>query len=124
MRLSRHAWAFAAVAAAALSVPVFVAAGGCTAQVRAQVDRDDIHSNVRQMSFAVDLETPEDCANVQVDFVSTERLFNGEEITSTLRGAVTVRTWKSYKATYEFDKDSEVVDWRFEVARCAVCGGA
>jgi peptide methionine sulfoxide reductase MsrB len=73
--------------------------------------------------FAVEVDTKEACAKVYVDAVTTERLFDGEEITSTHRGWRKVANHtSSYKVNYRIAKDTTLVDAKFKVARCVVCG--
>ena len=123
MRRSRHVLrgVLAAAAIAALA-PNFVSAKDCSAEVRARLTRDEVREEVRAMTFMVDVDTREDCAKVYVDFTSTERLFDGEEITTTRRGWRKATGSITYKVDYPFAKDSTVVDWKFKVASCVVCG--
>lgn len=110
------------VAAALLAPAVPAKAAECSADVRADLARDQSMDNSIEKVFAVEIDTREDCAVVYVDFVATERLFNGEEITVTRRGSRKVTTHTTYKVDYRIDRDSTLVDWQFKVARCVVCG--
>jgi len=123
MRPSRHVLRVVlALTAIAVLAPVSPSARECGAEVRARLARDEIRAEVRAMTFMVDVDTREDCAKVYVDFTSTERLFDGEEITTTRRGWRKVTTSTTYKVDYEFARDSTITDWKFQVARCVVCG--
>ena len=124
MRLFREAFACALVAAA---IPVLTpsarAATECTANVRATAKSDQTFSDSILKVFAVEVDTQEDCAKVYADFIVTERLFNGEEIKSTHRGWRKVSSHTdTYKVNYRIAPDTTVTDWKFQVARCVVCG--
>lgn len=122
MRLSRHVSAILVAAAIAALPPTLVSAEECSAEVQPELDRDRVRQEVREMDFAVEVYTTEPCAEVDVDFISTERLFDGEEITTTHRRRLKVKTSARFNITAQFAYDSTVVDWRFKVARCVVCG--
>jgi hypothetical protein len=123
MRLSLHVIEGVLLAvgmmALAPSVPV---AKECSADVRARLTREEIRDEVKETFFAVEIDTKGTCAKVYVDFTSTERLFNGEEITTTRRGWRKVTSSTTYGVSYRIAKDSELVNWKFSVARCVVCG--
>jgi len=96
---------------------------GCRAEVRATPRADEVHADYVYKVFGVELESSEDCATVYVDFVATETLFNGEQITVTVRGHRKVTsTHTTYKVKHRIARDSELASWEFKVARCAVCG--
>lgn len=101
-----------------------LAADPCTAEVRATERTDDTRDESVGKVFAVEIETREDCAVVYVDFSTTERLSNGEEITVRRRGSRKVSSASSttYKVTYRVAPGSELLDTEFEVARCIPCG--
>jgi hypothetical protein len=124
MRLFQKAFACAlAVAAIPILAPSARAATECTAEVRATAKSDQTFSDSILKVFAVEVDTQEDCAKVYADLIVTERLFNGEEITSTHRGWRKVSSHTStYKVNYRIAGDSTVTDWKFKVARCVVCG--
>jgi len=54
----------------------------------------------------------------------TERLFNGEEITSPRRNwrKVTSESGRTAQVTYRMARDSNLVKWEVKLARCVVCG--
>jgi len=104
-------------AAGAMAAPVT-----CTADVRATPRSDEVHDQFVDKVFAVEIETKEPCAKVYVDFTTTERLFDGEVITSTTRGWRKVTTSTTYKTTYRIARDTDLLDAKFKVARCVVCG--
>jgi len=111
-----------ALMAAALT-PSTRAATECTANVRATPRPDQTTDEAITKVYAVEVDTKEACAKVYVDVVVTERLFNGEEITSTRRGWRKVANHTStYKASYRIARDSTLVDAKFKVAQCVVCG--
>ena len=117
-----HRVLLACAAAAALAVPAARAAT-CKAEVRAQEKTDLVTDEAITKVYAVEAETDVDCAKVYVDFVVTERLFNGETITSTHRGWRKVSApATTYKANYRIDKDTTITDWSFKVVKCVVCG--
>jgi hypothetical protein len=123
MKLSRIVQAFALLAAIPVLVPCARAATACTAEVRAKAGSDQITDEVITKVWAVEIDTQESCAIVYVDAVVTERLFNGEEITSTRRGSRKVANHTStHKVNYRIARDSTLLDAKFKVARCVVCG--
>jgi len=122
MRPIRIVQVFALVAALAALAPTARAAE-CQADVRATAKSDQVTDEAIIKVWAVEADTREDCAKVYADLITTERLFNGEEITSTHRGWRKVDSHTStYKVNYRIAKDSTLVDWKFKVARCVVCG--
>jgi hypothetical protein len=102
--------------------PSISAATECGADVRARLTREETRDEVKETTFAVEIDTREACAKVYVDFTSTERLFNGEEVTTTRRGWRKVSTSTTYGVSYRIAKDSDLVTWKFSVAKCVVCG--
>jgi hypothetical protein len=123
MRLSRHAIVFVLVAAGlAAEAPSAPAATECRADVRARLAREEIRDQVKDIVFTVEIDTKETCAKVYVDFTATERLFDGEEITTTHRGWRKVTGPVTYGASHHVARDSDLVDWKFSVSRCVVCG--
>jgi hypothetical protein len=122
MRLSRIVPTLALLVAIPMLAPSARAAG-CTAQVRATAKSDQITDEAIIKVWAVEVDTQESCAKVYVDAVVTERLFNGEVITSTRRGWRKVSNHTStYKVNYRIAKDSTLTDWKFNVSSCVVCG--
>ncbi len=123
MRLSRQGITLV-VLAAGLGVqgPSSPAATDCSADVRARQTRQEMRDEVKATTFAVEIDTKEACAKVYVDFTSTERLFDGEEITTTRRGWRKVSTSTTYGVTYDIARDSDLLSWKFSVARCTPCG--
>jgi hypothetical protein len=103
-------------------VPSVRAATECKADVRARLTREEVRDSIAEKTFAVEIDTKEACATVYVDFTATERLFDGEEITVTKRGYRKVTGPSTYKADHRIARDSELLDWKFSVARCVVCG--
>ena len=115
--------ALAVVAAVSALAPPVRAADECKAEVRATPRSDQESNETVTKVFAVEVDTQESCLKVYVDFIVTERLFNGEEITSTHRGWRKVSNHTiTYKVSYPIARDSTIVDWKFVVARCAACG--
>ena len=122
MKLSRLVPTLAVFAAIPFLTPSSQAAG-CTAQVRATAKSDQITDEAIIKVWAVEVDTQEACAKVYVDAVVTERLFNGEVITSTRRGWRKVSNHTStYKVNYRIAKDSKLTDWKFNVTSCVPCG--
>jgi len=112
-----------AVAAAIPALAPTTQAKECQANVRATAKSDQVTDEAIIKVWAVEADTQEDCAKVYADLITTERLFNGEEITSTHRGWRKVDSHTStYKVNYRIDRDSTLVDWKFKVAKCVVCG--
>jgi hypothetical protein len=123
MTFSRHVLEGVLVAVAlAVLTPSVTAAKECRADVRARLTREDTQEEVSLKTFAVEIDTQETCAKVYVDFTATERLFNGEEITTTRRGYRKVTGPATYVVTYRIERDSDLVNWKFTVAQCVVCG--
>ncbi|HEX6850800.1 MAG TPA: hypothetical protein VF139_05275 [Candidatus Polarisedimenticolaceae bacterium] len=115
--------AVVALAAIATAAPSSWAATECKAEVRATEKTDQVTDEAITKVYAVEVDTDVDCAKVYVDFTVTERLFNGEEITSKHRGWRKVSSEGTlYRADYRIAKDSTIKDWKFEVFRCVVCG--
>ena len=95
----------------------------CTADVRSTPGVDQITDEVVTKVFLVEVDTQEACATVYVDATITERLFDGEEITSTRRGSRKVSNHAStQKVNLRIARDSTLVSTSFKVARCVVCG--
>ena len=123
MRLSRQAIVFVLSAVGmATQAPSVPAATECSADVRARLSREETRDEVKETTFAVELDTKEACAKVYVDFTSTERLFTGEEITTTQRGWRRTTGPVTYKVSHRIARDSDLVNWKFSVSRCVVCG--
>jgi hypothetical protein len=115
--------ALALLAAICAAAPVSRAATDCTADVTAKEGIDQVTDEAVIKVFAVEASTREACAKVYVDFVVTERLFNGEEITSTHRGWRKVTSDGTlYKVNYRIARDTTITNWEFKVAKCVVCG--
>ena len=113
----------AAIAAVAATTPAVWAATECRAELDPKEATDQVSDEAITKVFAVEVKTDVDCAKVYVDFVVTERLFDGERITSKHRGwrKVTV-DGTLHKVNYRIAKDTTIEDWKFEVVRCVVCG--
>ena len=124
MRMIREAFTCAAAAAILMLATSAPAATPCDADVRVTAKSDQTFSDSILKVWAVEADTQAACAQVYVDVTVTERLFNGEEITSTRRGSrkVTGGTTTTFKVNYRIAPDSTLTDWKFKVARCAVCG--
>lgn len=123
MKLIRVVQALSLMAAIPLLAPSVRAATACTAEVRATAKSDQISDEAITKVWAVEVDTQEACAIVYVDAVVTERLFDGEEITSTIRGSRKVSNHAStQKVNYRIARDSTLLNWKFKVARCVVCG--
>jgi hypothetical protein len=122
MKLFRIVSTLALAAAIPLLTPSAQAAG-CTAEIRPTAKSDQITDEAIIKVWAVEVDTQESCAKVYVDAVVTERLFNGELITSTRRGWRKVSTHTStYKVNYRIARDSTLTDWKFTVSSCVPCG--
>jgi hypothetical protein len=95
----------------------------CTADVHATERTDDERDESVGKVFAVQIDTRESCAVVDVDFTATERLSDGEEIKVRRRGSRKVKpgTGTSYKVTYRVAPGSTLLDTEFKVARCVPC---
>ena len=114
--------AIVATAAFSILAPCVLAAE-CQAEIRATPRTDQESNEAVTKVWAVEIDTQADCATVYGDLVVTERLFNGEEITSTHRGQRKVTNHNStYKVNYRIAKDSTLTDWKFKVSRCVPCG--
>jgi len=122
MRLIRIVQTIAFAAAIPALAP-FTHATSCQANVRPTVKSDQVTDEAIIKVWAVEADTQEQCAKVYVDLITTERLFDGEEITSTHRGWRKVDNHTAtYKVNYRIAKDSTLTHWEFKVAKCAVCG--
>jgi hypothetical protein len=123
MKLYRIVQLSTLAAAIPVLAPFAHAATECKAEVRATVRPDQASDEAVTKVFAVEVDTRESCAKVYVDAVFTERLFTGEEITSTRRGSRKVTNHTStHKVNYRIARDSTLTDWKFKVYRCVVCG--
>jgi len=123
MKPIRIVQAFALAAAIPALAPAALAATECKAEVRATPRSDQISDEAVTKVWAVEVDTQESCAIVYVDAVVTERLFNGEVITSTRRGSRKVSNHTStHKVNYRIARDSTLTEATFKVARCVVCG--
>jgi len=122
MKLMRVVQVFAFAAA----IPAFstgAQAASCQANVRATAKSDQVTDEAIIKVWAVEADTQEQCAKVYVDLITTERLFDGEEITSTHRGWRKVDSQHgTYKVNYRIAKDSTLTNWEFKLAKCVVCG--
>jgi hypothetical protein len=122
MKVFRFVPALALVAAIPM-LPTSAQAAGCTANVRATVKSDQVTDEAIFKVWAVEVDTQEACAKVYVDAVVTERLFDGEVITSTRRGWRKVANHTStYKVNYRIAKDTTLMDAKFNVTSCVPCG--
>lgn len=123
MKPFRFVQALALVAAILVLAPSARAATACNADVRATPKADQISDEAVTKVWAVEIDTQESCAIVYVDAIVTERLFNGEVITSTHRGSRKISNHTStHKVNYRIARDSTLTEWKFKVARCVVCG--
>jgi hypothetical protein len=123
MRSLRVVQSLALVALASSLWPSARAATECKAEVRATPASDQLSDEAVTKVFAVEIDTQETCAKVYVDAVVTERFFNGEEVTSTRRGSRKVTNHvNTHKVNLRIARDSTLVDAKFKVARCVVCG--
>ena len=118
---------FASVGAVVVVIAALVssarAATACKADVRATAKSDMVSDVAITKVFAVDVDTHEACAKVDVDLVVKERLFDGEEISSTRRLSFKASNQTStHKVNHRIARDSTLVDWKFNVSRCVVCG--
>lgn len=104
------------------ATPAVAAGTSCTATVRATQETDEVHDKYVYKVFSVEISTSESCAKVYVDLVTTERLFDGEEITTTSRGFRKVSAHTTYKVKHQIAKDSSLLKWEFKVHSCLVCG--
>jgi hypothetical protein len=113
----------ATVLAAAAAGPARAVPTPCTASISATERGDQTTSEATIKVWGVNIDAPGPCSKVYFDLVVTERLFDGEEITSTVRSSrdVTGQT-TTYKVTYRIAPDTKLVDSKFKVARCVVCG--
>jgi len=93
----------------------------CTADVHATERTDDVRDESVGKVFAVQIDTRESCAVVDVDFTATERLSDGEEIKVRRRGSRKVKPGTTYKVTYRVAPGSALLDTEFKVARCVPC---
>jgi len=123
MRRLRMLSTFACAAMIGALAPPVISAADCTADIRATPRADQESNEAITKVWAVEVDTQEACAKVYGDLIVTERLFDGEEITSTHRGWRKVSNHTStYKVNYRIAKDTTLIDWKFKVARCVPCG--
>lgn len=96
----------------------------CQADVRGEFRRDEVYDQYVDKVFVVNITSSEACAKVYFDLVTTERLFNGEVITSTHREwrKVTAEPSKASPVKYRIARDSSLVKWEIKLSRCVVCG--
>jgi len=109
----------AAWSGSARAVPV-----ACEADVRGEFRRDQLYDDYIDKYFVITVTSPADCAKVYFDFITTERLFNGEEITSTRREwrKSTAEPSKASPLKYRIARDSTLVKWEVKLAGCVLCG--
>jgi len=99
------------------------AAVDCKADVRAEFRRDDYSDQYVDKIFLVEVSSSEPCAKVYFDLVTTEQLFNGEEITATRREwRKSTDEVKASPIKYRMARDSKLVKWEVKLVRCVVCG--
>jgi hypothetical protein len=112
--------------AAMIPVPASLAGVGtpCTADVRLTAKSDQTFSDHITKVWAAEADVQQTCAKLTVDLKVTERLFDGEEITSTHRGERKVNGGgtATYGVYYNIAPDSTLTDWSYKVVRCVVCG--
>ncbi len=96
----------------------------CQADVRGRFLRDEVFDVWKNAVFGVEISSPAPCAKVSFDLITTERLFNGEQIktTSPMFRKVTAGGTSSFKVSFKMAKDSDLVDSKVEFRRCDVCG--
>ena len=106
-----------AVTAASAAVP-------CQGTVRGTPGSDKRYTDHLEKVFRVEMTSSAACGLVYVDFVTTESLFNGEQITTTRREWRKVSGSAStvYAFTFPMALDSNLVNWEFKFNRCVVCG--
>ena len=97
------------------------APGTCSAEAHATERSDDVRDESVGKVFAVQIDTRESCAYVDVDFTAIERLSNGEEIKVRRRGSRKVKPGTTYKVSYRVAPGAELMDTEFKVARCVPC---
>jgi hypothetical protein len=114
----------AALAALLFGVPATTrAAVDCRGDVRAEFRRDEFSDQYVDKIFLVEVSSSEPCAKVYFDLVTTERLFNGEEITATRRDwRKSTAEVKASPVKYRMARDSQLVKWEVKMVRCVVCG--
>lgn len=96
----------------------------CAADVTSSYRTEEVFDNRKDKIFVVQISTPAPCAMVSFDLVTTERLFNGEEIamTSTNSRKITAGAESTFKVRFAMAKDSELVDWKIQYRSCTACG--
>jgi hypothetical protein len=114
----------ALVLAGVASSGAYAAPIACEADVRGEFRRDQLYDDYIDKYFVINVTSPADCAKVYFDFITTERLFNGEEITSTRREwrKSTAEPSKASPLKFRIARDSTLVKWEVKLADCVLCG--
>jgi hypothetical protein len=124
-RVARGA-GYAALAAvlSGVGAGAVAAAVDCTADVKAQMRSDEVYDAYVDKAFLVQISSPASCGKVYFDLITTERLFNGEEITTSQRSwrKVTAGGESASRLKYRLAKDSTLLQWEVKFVRCVVCG--
>ena len=96
----------------------------CQANVSGSYQRTEDFDGGRNAVFVLEITTSAPCALVYFNVTTTERLFNGEEITTTtpMWRKVTDGEEPGYKVLYKMAQDTNLIDSRVEYDRCELCG--
>jgi hypothetical protein len=108
-----------------LAVPVgSAAAGDCEATIVASQRKTEQFDYYVRYVFALEARSKADCANVSYDLVVRDQSQDGSIQTKRLPGRIRVRNGVSSarKTEYRLTRGHTLVDWRFEVTDCRLCG--
>ena len=122
----RIAWtaALLSLALLVLAAPARSQSSSCDANVVGNYRTEEVYDEHKDKIFSVQISSPSPCARVTFDLVTTERLFNGEEIKMTTSDVkkVTAGAESAFKVKFRMANDSELVDWQIKFRSCSVCG--
>jgi hypothetical protein len=123
-RIARLAALLAVVSAFPVAPSRAEGSGSCEANVQGSYRTEELFERSKDKIFAVQISTPAPCARVFFDLVTTERLFDGEEIRTTTPNwrKVTAGAEAGFKVRFSMARDTELVDWKIQYKSCEVCG--
>ncbi len=96
----------------------------CDAEVEGSYGAEETYDDYKDKVFSVEISSPAECAKVYFDLLTTERLFNGEEIktTTTTWRKVTAGGEPFFKLKFRMAIDSDLIDWEIRFRSCTICG--
>ena len=97
-------------------------AADCTANINATLKKTEKKKTVTQYSWKLDVSSPDKCAKVSVNLVTTESEPGKDDQVVTTKKVVKVRgSSTSQKVSYDLPIERSLAHWEFKLAGCEVC---